>query len=296
MTYLSKACSGGTINRGVLGPYQGVDPEDPANPVPPQIDKVRQALGDAKIDDLLLSVGGNDIGFGHIAQACLIGTFGYQCHNDDTVKGDFEGKIAQLPTGYSDLRYRIERELQVAEVYVAEYPDFTTNAQGDQCDSVGQDIGHFMYIDSQESQWAAGTVLHRLNQTVAAQVTTANQEPGGGRWQLVGGINAAWTGANHGHGYCIGDPKYAHADRWVRTFTESCDQQGPPNGYLAGEKACMANATEGPAAPQPDRPAGRRRQAPRPPARTPAHGRRGARAAAGHDRRRAGHGSRRRRA
>ena len=245
VTYLSKACSGGTITNGILGPYKGVDPEDPNNPVPPQIDTVKAAVGQAKIDDLLISVGGNDIGFGDIAQSCLIGTFGYQCHKDANVTNGFTQKLGQLPSAYTNLRLRIENELQAAQVYVGEYPDFTKNEVGGQCWAVGQDIGHLMWIDSEEGHWASSTVLGQLNSTLAAQVAAANSAPGGGRWQFVDGINALWAGSTYGHGYCIGEAGTPTTERWVRTFTESCDMQGPPSGWFFGAYACMANGTKG---------------------------------------------------
>ena len=83
VTLVHVACSGGKIDGvghgsgvqhgGLLTPYQGAAPnEDPAFPQRPQLQQVRALIGDRKVDALVISVGGNDIGFSNIIMQCLI--------------------------------------------------------------------------------------------------------------------------------------------------------------------------------------------------------------------------------
>ena len=143
VTFLSFACSGGTINRvmagdvdawdpwkpgdpaklvgsGILGPYRGVQPPDPndfTSRVPSQVDQLKAALavgtlpanGRRQVDALLLSAGGNDAGFGLVATACLSSDY---CIDDyytspDTNKYLFETRVghdlAAMPGRYDAL-------------------------------------------------------------------------------------------------------------------------------------------------------------------------------------------------
>jgi hypothetical protein len=143
VTFLSFACSGGTINRvmsgdvdawdpwkpgdpaklvgsGILGPYRGVQPPNPddfSSRVPSQVDQLKTALavgsvpagGRRQVDALLLSAGGNDAGFGLVATACLSSDY---CIDDyytspDTNKYRFETRVGQdlaaMPSRYDAL-------------------------------------------------------------------------------------------------------------------------------------------------------------------------------------------------
>ena len=63
VTLVHLACTGATIETGILGGYKGA---------PPQIDDARFLVGDREIDAVLVSIGGNDIGFADVIFACML--------------------------------------------------------------------------------------------------------------------------------------------------------------------------------------------------------------------------------
>jgi hypothetical protein len=78
VTFVHVACSGGRIYRALLEPYDGIDPdESDGTPVAPQINRVAELAGNDEIDALFVSIGGNDINFSTVVQACVLGR---DCH------------------------------------------------------------------------------------------------------------------------------------------------------------------------------------------------------------------------
>ena len=75
VTFVHLACSGARVHRGLLGEYLGIEPDGP--PFPPQIDRVAELADGHEIDALLLSIGGNDVNFSKLIEACILGE---DCH------------------------------------------------------------------------------------------------------------------------------------------------------------------------------------------------------------------------
>lgn len=69
VVFIHLACGGAQINPGLLAPARGNRP---------QVDEARDLLRGQRIDSLMLSIGGNDTGFGAIVQQCLL-TGGIDC-------------------------------------------------------------------------------------------------------------------------------------------------------------------------------------------------------------------------
>jgi hypothetical protein len=67
--FIHLSCGGAQINPGLLTPFRGNRP---------QVDQARDLVNGQPIDALLLSIGGNDVGFGAILQQCLL-TPGIDC-------------------------------------------------------------------------------------------------------------------------------------------------------------------------------------------------------------------------
>jgi hypothetical protein len=246
VTYLSRACSGATIAQGILGGYKGIEPPSASSPdLPPQIQQIRSLIGSARIDDLLISIGGNDAGFAKIIADCMLPG---DCFSNTTLVNDFNTAIAGLGnTGYPAMRNAIEdgsTGLNADSTFITEYPDFTTDSSGNRCDAIGADILWPLSISKAESDWASGTVLATITNTLKSQVDAAKSA--GLDWNYVGGVQDAWTKlGQYGHGYCVGDPGVRDPNRWVRTFKDSCDLQGPPAGYVLGAYYCHADTTTG---------------------------------------------------
>jgi hypothetical protein len=253
VTFLSFACSGGTIDRdywkstndldpygppdlsqpsgsGILGPYRGAQlPDDfgydPADFLPSQLDQLTAALQPPvgmqprEVDALLMSAGGNDMGFGPIASVCVVA---HKCH---------EGAVVYTPQGLELLHEVVDRDIagladsyqrlndgldelpdhvRISDTYITEYPDpASATRDGGSCNDILGDIQWPFLIDRDEVNWARQVVLPGLNGTLAAAAADHG-------WHLVGGIAEAF----HGHGYCA-------QDNWIRTATESERLQGP---------------------------------------------------------------------
>ena len=89
VTVLDVACSGGTVPSGVLGPQNGR---------PAQVRQVNTLRNEQPIDQVFLSIGGNDIGFADVIAACeLSGPTG--CANAQ--KGPTDAALAALPARYA---------------------------------------------------------------------------------------------------------------------------------------------------------------------------------------------------
>jgi len=80
VTFVHLACSGGRIYRALLEPYLGI--EEDGDPFPPQIDRVAELADEHEIDALFVSIGGNDINFANVVEACILGEV---CHEDGAV-------------------------------------------------------------------------------------------------------------------------------------------------------------------------------------------------------------------
>lgn len=71
VTLVHLACSGAEIHTGLLWPYAGVEPPPGASALHPQVDRARWLIGHREVDAVLISIGGNDVGFGDIAMKCI---------------------------------------------------------------------------------------------------------------------------------------------------------------------------------------------------------------------------------
>lgn len=71
VTFIHLACSGATVWKGLLGEYEGQEP--PSGPkLPPQINEAVRLAGGRPLDALVVSIGGNDVGFADVIEACVL--------------------------------------------------------------------------------------------------------------------------------------------------------------------------------------------------------------------------------
>ena len=250
VTYLSFSCSGATIaaetfrngdpldpyervgvsaGSGVLGDYAGVappgNPPDFSNRVPSQIEQLRRAIGNRRVDALMISAGGNDIGFGPVATVCVL--YGLDCPStpvashvpgvETPLRDRFAADLADLPRKYALLASALAGlGIEPGRVYLTEYPDPATDLNGNTCGYVLEDVFPAAVLTplhpaivGGEVEWARTTVLRGLNDAI----TTAAARHG---WKHVGGIEAGFIG----HGYCS-------RESWIRRAADSTLLQGP---------------------------------------------------------------------
>ncbi len=75
VTFVHLACSGGRIYEALLEGYEGIEPDGTL--ARPQIERAAELADDREIDALFVSIGGNDINFSTVVEACVLGE---NCH------------------------------------------------------------------------------------------------------------------------------------------------------------------------------------------------------------------------
>ena len=162
VTFLHLACSGATIDEGLLGQYEGQEPTCPSDQpcvlpaLPPQIDEVARRLcpvdisdpdrlgfvtgqcpdgmGGRGIDAMMVSIGINDADFSSIAKLCSVVP-----HCQDSPWNNFDAiekvsdRVEGLAAKYDLLDQGIQEKLNVSRVFLIEYPDPTHKADGSFC-------------------------------------------------------------------------------------------------------------------------------------------------------------------
>jgi hypothetical protein len=98
VTFVHVACSGGRIYEALLKPYDGIDFEEEDEPLQAQIDRVAELAGDSEIDALFVSIGGNDINFSTVVQACVLGK---DCHLGSPTIDPLLESTASLACGFT---------------------------------------------------------------------------------------------------------------------------------------------------------------------------------------------------
>ncbi|HSG79814.1 MAG TPA: SGNH/GDSL hydrolase family protein, partial [Acidimicrobiia bacterium] len=224
VTFVSLATSGATIDGGVAGPDSGR---------PPQVRQAGTLVGARRVDLVLLSIGGNDVGFSEVVRALVDADplLDPVCYDLDVehafasaVDGDWtrdttaryrapfslecrattrNGK--QLP-GLAGLGAAFDRlasaltGLDASRVVITEYPD---PSGGGTCSEIVGDAvpwPRLHEIDRPEQAAGIAGVLEPLNRTIADAARRHD-------WTLVSGIAAAFA---DGHAYCASWPDYGY--------------------------------------------------------------------------------------
>jgi hypothetical protein len=94
VTFVHLACSGGRIHRALLESYLGI--VENGEFLRPQIARVAELADEHEIDALFVSIGGNDINFSTVVEACVLGEV---CHLGDPMIDPLLEKSASLVCG-----------------------------------------------------------------------------------------------------------------------------------------------------------------------------------------------------
>lgn len=223
VTFLHLACSGAEVLDGLLGSYDGADAGDDGT-VPAQIDQLSPllALARRQPDALLVSIGGNDIGFAKIVETCLF----HDCTptNDSgaikTVFREFQRGIDELTKdgGALDKLYQclttyfcesedgIGLGLDPSTIFVTEYPGLgSASSDGTlYCDYLGFDSVEFQIMDQDIGQ--------PLNDHLRDWWTAKSESS----VTFISGISQLFKG----HGICL-----TEGTRWFRQIRESIEMQ-----------------------------------------------------------------------
>jgi len=262
--FVSFACSGAEVETGLLAPYDG--PEPPAGnhqALEPQINQVVAAscgkvirtnpqsgkpgslsgrgapywtcaVTPRPIDALLVSIGGNDVGFADIVEQCMLNVCNVPIWRpfigDSGTRAKFQNDLSVLERRYARLRDVIKQYLpHVRTVYFGGYPDPTYGADGNHCDHepvnpqlpFGPRLAdQFSLIGRDQSTFASTVIIPQLNDRVRG---AAALEP---HWHYIAPADFMKHGycADTGSGFTPGSP----TNRWVNTVTDSFRTRGWP--------------------------------------------------------------------
>lgn len=233
VTLVHAACSGATIDNGVLGPLRS------AGQSTSQLEQVRNVIGDRDIDVMTLSIGGNDVGFTDILGACLItencptsrASFG-RLRTYPTLQDGVQDQTSELARGYSQIndclqgkpctlangqRFAGLRLAESATVSPTLYPDITRSRSGEPCT--------YLTLTRYDFTWARDTILtpsapnpyaYTLTSGATAPLSTAAGTLNGSinatsrlQWTPIVGTWGASGESSIGRGVCAG------SDAWV---------------------------------------------------------------------------------
>ena len=212
--FVHTACTGAEVYNGIL------NAQTERNELA-QITQVNQQTTGRTIDALVISVGGNDVGFGQIIDACIQPS---RCTQDATVQFNWNTAANYLRYRYDDLinavqgfengtRPAVSLTQPIRHVYVTQYPrGMTTDGTPNWCNGAMWPDPVSGFVAS-ESQWADETVVARLNTEIVNMVNRANGRLGTHPvWHVIPAPDFTR------HGFCAGD-------RWINTFSDSMGTQ-----------------------------------------------------------------------
>lgn len=231
VTFVNVTCSGATIDAGILGPMPS------SGQTASQIELARRVIGNRAIDAVLLSIGGNDVGFGTILETCILrvdcplvrATSG-ELRIYPTLNDGVQARTAMLPAAFAkvaaclggtpgtpcvltgpgdDAPLSLARD---AAVIPALYPDITRSATGQSCSLLTMDADDFSWArSSMLVPDPAPTVRYRRTNGTSATLPTPsgslNQQvlaTSALGWRPATGFWDATGTTPEGHGVCAG--------------------------------------------------------------------------------------------
>ncbi len=253
LQFIDVACSGATINGNVIGEnYRGVTPLTTTGPgpvsapIPSQVTQVKNWLNGAELDALVISIGGNDIGFGDVVVKCM--TPLTSCKDDEALENIIKrGKFGSTETvgldflagAFQNMKDRFDQELRPKAVFVVGVPNPLKDQDGRYCDRYNDGLGimptnltdplnspYAVFVgytigtvsttefDRGEAQWVEDNMINPLNaklQQVAQSFSSSN-------WKYID-IDFM----TRYHGICA-------EKAWFNTFKDSLETQGDFNG------------------------------------------------------------------
>ena len=255
VTFVWDACSGARSDQLWKNSYEGQEPSGGVM-LPPQIDQVKNVIGDRKPDAVIMSVGINDLYFGAIMVFCatydITGTAftNHTCESahvtpttdalgyttaysespdfaDATVAQRTAERLRVLPGRLALLNDQLA-SLGAAHIFATQYPDESTNENGKLCNNTGPRPR----LSSAVWGWLQ-QVGNGLN-----GVITGTSSLG---WIPVTGVAAGFIG----HGYCSTDsyfdtPARSQRQQWNRNGAFHANAQGAAITFaLTRDKVCQ---------------------------------------------------------
>jgi len=215
--FLTFASSGATVQEGMIYSQRNWQKWG-------QVAEARQTLGPSKpIDALVISIGGNDVGFAwsleKLTKEKVTLTIGLADKEfgktAEEVMAQARANLRQLRGDLEELESTISRLLNVRQVYLTEYP--TGLFDGDS-GRPQEGCGLFNTAETFQISQADARRMEAFGRELNETLRSAANEFG---WIYVDGIDEGFEG----HGYCSSDPYFVRAE-------ESCRKQGDFMGTM----------------------------------------------------------------
>lgn len=194
--------------------------EDSDDDLLEQLEHVQQVVGDHKIDALLISIGGNDVGFVNTLEGLTLGDrFGGLSALTQFTENLLELRgMREAGQGYPLINETIDQlQLNVSNILINEYPgslfNVANNEPAEGCGVFKARGGAFLTISRGEAQ-----NINDMGILLNAEVKLAASING---WRLVDEIAEKFES----RGYCASSSLFVGAQ-------ESCDQQGDFDGTM----------------------------------------------------------------
>ncbi len=276
VTYVLVAQSGATI-LSAMGLETLWGKVNPNYPMPNEVDELHRIIGNRKVDQLFISLGGNDVEFANIAttlvEDSLIDSSDPIFANDpignltDSTKISQTLAQAQALAGQSSVvasalhefntgalvlanRYALLRSMlssygvQATGTFITEYPDPTRVMKTMTNSSTGMSVSVPWWgtalDDVVPEAGATATVSYVVGQLIVQpldQAVAAAATANG--WNYISGISNAFIG----HGYAAPKDGTADTTRFIRTARESVIFQGPFAGTFGAESTAFTSGT-----------------------------------------------------
>jgi hypothetical protein len=230
ITFVSVACSGASIDSGLILEYMGSELHGETTPLDAQILAVSKLLCPGgcgskhdlrNIDAMVLNVGANDLHFSDIVYDCAYPEPSTPCHAEDGITDRLNAERAALPGKFDWLANQLDDWLLFSKLYVMEYFNPTYRDDGDFCDEIrlkrAGPGGIDGVISDAEVLWAHLEVILPLN-TIVREAADRHADKG---WTFVGGVADRFRG----HGYCANDS-------WIVQYEVSMARQGNRTGTM----------------------------------------------------------------
>jgi len=219
VTLVDVSCSGATVGSGILGP------QTRAGQSASQVEQVRAIAAGHRIDAITLSVGGNDIGFGAILQACALQA---DCPTKPSstpplkgypsIQAGAQANLATLPGKYASVHEALSALAPGAPIFPTMYPDITRAADGSPCT--------YLTMGPSDFAWARATLLVPNPQSPYSYTTTSGATVpmalsagtlnsqiaathGALGWSDIAGTWGASGNSSVGHGVCAGNQAWS---------------------------------------------------------------------------------------
>jgi hypothetical protein len=185
IAFLNVACSGAGVRDGITGSQKKkgfFEQEDFPTRVKPQYEQAKKWLDENSFEQLniaIISIGGNDIGFGPLVTTFLIEPGNLADPNDGNARRARENVAINIreniPLNYDELKDVFDANFDYDRVLVTAYPDPTRDKEGQLCGKpltiYGACWGPVEALNSQtEFQFAFTSILTPMNNTIRDKV------------------------------------------------------------------------------------------------------------------------------